>query len=254
MRKLLITLAGVALLAGCGSSGTSSHKSAATTPQISIPRARSGGLTYHPKIDPAKFTNQVTNPYWPMRPGRTWVYDGVKDGAPEHVVVTVKPETKTIMGVRCVVITDTVTANGSLAEKTTDWYAQDSAGNVWYFGEDSKDYKNGVVVSTQGTWEAGVDGAQPGIVAQAKPRRGPTYRQEYRPGVAEDMAKVIQVGAVERVPAGTFRDTIVTLDTDPLNPAKIEHKSYAPGVGPVHVKRQGSAHTEEIKLVKVIGR
>jgi hypothetical protein len=245
MRKLMTALGGVALLAGCGSAA---HKPASSTPQISIPRAQTGGPPYHPKIDPAKFTNHITNPYWPMKPGATWTYVGRKDGAPERVVVTVSHATKTIMGVRCVVVTDVVTTNSTLAEKTTDWYAQDAAGNLWYFGEDSKDYKNGVVVSTAGTWEAGVDGALPGVIIQAHPRLGVTYRQEYRPGVALDKAKAIAIGATERTPAGTFRDVVITLDTDPLNPAKVEHKSFARGVGPVHVKRRGSAHTEEIKL------
>jgi hypothetical protein len=247
MRRLFILFVGVAgVLAGCGSSGSSSQK---PTTQIKIPRTAPRGAPYHPKIDPARFTTHITNRYWPLKPGAVWTYDGTKDGAPEHVVVTVARTTKTIMGVRCVVVNDVVTANSTLEENTTDWYAQDASGNLWYFGEDSKDYKNGVVVSTQGTWEAGVDGAQPGIVVQGKPKPGPTYRQEYRPGVAEDMARVLRTNAVERVPAGSFRHVVETYDTDPLNPDKIERKFYAPGVGPVHVVRTGSAHQEEIKLV-----
>jgi hypothetical protein len=151
--------------------------------------------------------------------------------------------------VKCAVISDIVTSNDTLVEKTTDWYAQDKVGNVWYFGEDSKDYTNGVVSSTQGTWEAGVDNAQPGIVMHAKPKIGEEYRQEYRPGVAEDKGNVLQVDALLKVPYGSYNHVVLTLDTDPLNPDKIEHKWYGAGIGMLAAVREGSAHHESIKLV-----
>jgi hypothetical protein len=250
MRRLLLIPIGLSLVVtGCGSG---SSKAPAPAPKIAIHRVPTSGAAYHPKIDPRNFSDRITNKYWPMKPGTTWTYTGQKDGQPEKVVVVVKKTSKTIMGVRTVVVQDTVTTNNTLAENTTDWYAQDKQGNLWYFGEDSKDYKNGVVVSTQGTWEAGVDGAQPGIVVKARPTAdGKTYRQEFRPGVAEDMAKILSTNGAEKVPAGSFKRIVHTLDTDPLNPDKIEHKFYAPGVGPVHVKRTGSAHSEETRLVKV---
>jgi hypothetical protein len=248
-RKCVIVLGLAAGLAGCGSSSSSSQTPAASTPPIKIQTTPTPGSTYHPKIVPADFTTHITNRFWPLKPGATWTYDGTKDHVPEHVVITVARDTKTILGVTCLVVHDRVTINGSLEENTTDWYAQDRAGSVWYFGEDSKDYKNGVVVSTQGTWEAGVDGAQPGVVITGIPKPGPTYRQEYRPGVAEDMARVLTTSSVQRVPAGTFRHVVETYDTDPLNPQKVERKFWAPGVGPVHVIRIGSFHQEEIKLI-----
>jgi hypothetical protein len=253
LRILLIigSLVAVLAAAACGSSATSSQTSTSPTPQIQLSESPVSGASYNPSIVPSNFTDQITNKYWPLTPGNTWVYDGTKDGVPQHVVVQVQNTSRTIAGVRCVVVIDTVTMNSSLEEKTTDWYAQDKQGNVWYFGEDSKDYKNGVVVSTAGTWETGVDGALPGIIVQSNPQTGtPTYRQEYRPGVAEDMARVISLSATQKVPAGTFHNTLALLDTDPLNPTKIEHKYYAPGVGPVFVKRVGSAHREVISLVK----
>ena len=167
---------------------------------------------------------------------------------PEHVVVTVLRQPKMIMGVKCLTVHDVVTVNGSLEENTYDWYAQDRAGNIWYFGESVKEYKNGVVISTSGTWEYGINGAQPGIAVKANPHPGPTYRQEYLPGVAEDMARVLTTSALVAVPAGTFHHVMETYDTDPLNPQKVERKFYAPGIGLVRAVRIGSFHQEDIKL------
>jgi hypothetical protein len=258
MRKFLIVLTVVPALAlgtvlsACGSSNsTSSSKSAAASsaPQISIQRTTPTGPPYHPTINPANFTTHFTNHYWPLKPGATWTYEGTKDGMPEHVVIVVQRQPRTVFGVKTLTIVDTVTINGSLEEKTTDWYAQDKSGAVWYFGEDSKDYKNGAVSSTQGTWESGVDGALPGVIIQGNPKPGPVYRQEYRPGVAEDMAKVLSTSETQKVPAGTFHGVVQTFDTDPLNPDKVERKYFAPGVGPVHVVRVGGTHHEEIKLI-----
>jgi hypothetical protein len=237
-----------ALLAACGSS-SAKPAAASSTPQIQLQRTTPSGPPYHPKIDPASFTTNFTNRYWPLRPGATWTYDGTKDGQPERVVVEVTHTPRTVFGVRCVTVVDTVTINGSLEEKTTDWYAQDRTRAVWYFGEDSKDYKNGAVSSTAGTWEAGVDGALPGVIIQGVPKPGPTYRQEYRPGVAEDMARVLTSNAAQQVPAGSFHGVVETYDTDPLNPDKVEKKFFAPGVGPVHTIRVGGSHHEEIELI-----
>jgi hypothetical protein len=238
-----------ALFAACGSSSSSKPATASATPQIQLQKTGPTGPPYHPKIEPASFTTNFTNHYWPLKPGATWTYEGLKDGLPEHVVIVVTKTPRTVFGVRCVTVVDTVTINGSLEEKTTDWYAQDKTGAIWYFGEDSKDYKNGAVSSTQGTWEAGVDGALPGVVIRGTPRPGPTYRQEFRPGVAEDMARVMTTSAVQTVPAGTFHGVVETYDTDPLNPDKKETKFFAPGIGPVHTIRVGGTHHEEIKLI-----
>ena len=249
VRKLtIILLASTATFcAACGSS----DKPAPTT-RASVSAQGSGhsvDTSYNPKIVPAQFTSRITNTYWPMKPGAKWVYTGTKDGAPQRVDVAVSRQAKTVLGVRCIVVSDVVTSNHTLVEKTTDWYAQDRQGNVWYFGEHTKEYKNGVVTSTHGTWEAGVDNAKPGIVVQGTPRVGGYYRQEYRPGQAEDKAKVVSISASGRVPAGTFHRVLLTRDIDPLNPDKVEHKWYAAGVGPIHVLRIGSAHHEQTKLV-----
>jgi hypothetical protein len=244
-------------LAGCGSSGTKLG-SPKTTTSSSIGQAPTSTATasltipvnYHPKIDPAKFTNKVTNAYFPMSPGKTLHYRGKRDGVPTEHTFTVTHQTKIVMGVRVAVIKDIVTQNQSLVEKTTDWYAQDAAGNVWYFGEDTAEYQNGVVTSTAGTWEAGVDKAQAGIVMPAVPRVGDSFRQEYRPGVAMDEATILSVNATARVPAGTFHQLVVTFDKNPLDPSKKERKFYARGVGFVRAVLHGGGHTETTELVR----
>jgi hypothetical protein len=249
---LMLALAAALPAAGCGSS----DKPAPTHKLAGAPVVATTGSPasdYNPTIRPADFTNNITNPYWPLKPGTSWTFDGTKDGAPQHVEVSVTNEHKQILGVDCVVVRDVVTVNSTLHEKTVDWYAQDRRGNIWYFGEDTKEYTNGVVSSTFGTWEAGVDNAKPGMVIQADPKPGGYYRQEYRPGLAEDQAKVIAVDDTEKVPMGTFSHVVVTKDIDPLNPDKVEHKWYAKGIGPVHVHRIGSSHQEDIKLVSKRG-
>ncbi len=161
-------------------------------------------------------------------------------------------ETKVIQGVTCVIVRDTVTSNGALVELTVDWYAQAANGDVWYFGEDTKEYTNGAVSSTHGSWEAGVDNAQPGVVMEANPKVGDFYHQEFRPGEAEDMAKVLQLDATKQVPGGSFTNVLVTEDSDPLNPDKTDEKSYASGVGLVYSKRIRTGHNEEMFYTKTI--
>ncbi len=253
----VLTIGIAALGAACGSSGaklgspTTTTSPPAPTPATAAPTTNplAVGANYHPKIDPGKFTDHVTNPYFPLVPGKTLHYRGVRDGKPTEHAFTVTRQTRVVMGVRCAVISDVVTQNQSLVEKTTDWYAQDAAGNVWYFGEDTAEYQNGVVTSTAGTWEAGVDKAQPGIVMPATPKVGATYRQEYRPGVALDQAKILRVDARVHAPAGTFTRTVVTLDKNPLDPSKIERKWYARGVGFVQAILHGGGHSETTRLV-----
>jgi hypothetical protein len=246
------------LLAACGSSGTKLVSPTTTTTSASPPPTTTApvtnaleiGANYHPKIDPAKFTNRVTNKYFPLVPGKALHYTGVRDGKPTQHTFTVTRDTKVVMGVRCSVIKDIVTQNQTLVEKTTDWYAQDTGGNVWYFGEDTAEYQNGVVTSTAGTWEAGVDMAQPGIVMPAHPKVGDAFRQEYRPGVALDEARILSVSDHVRVPAGTFSPAIVTFDRNPLDPSKRERKWYVAAVGFVQAVLHGGGHSETTKLVK----
>jgi len=188
-------------------------------------------------LDPAGFSIRINNPYWPMRPGNRWVYrETDTTGARQRVVVTVTTKTKLIAnGITARVIRDVATQKGELVETTDDWYAQDRAGNIWYLGEATVEYANGRPVSTAGSFEAGVDGAQPGIAMPGKPVPGLSYRQEYYAGEAEDEAAVITVGQEQvQVPFGHFpRGVLMTRDLVPLEPKVQELKFYAPGVGPV---------------------
>jgi hypothetical protein len=201
----------VSVLAGCGKKTTE-------------PR-------YEVAVDPADFVVGIDNAYLPLTPGTAFVYQGTKDGRPETNRVYVSGETKVIMGVTCVVVKDTVLVDGNLEEATLDWYAQDTEGNVWYLGEDSKEYQDGVVVSTAGSWEAGVDGALPGIVMLANPDVGHSYRQEYLRGVAEDKADVQSLSGSVTVPYGSFNGCLVTKEWTALEPGVVEYKYYGTGVG-----------------------
>jgi hypothetical protein len=213
-----------------------------------------GGDAYQPVIDPADFPTSTTvdNPYFPLVPGTTYRYIATTDEGTEEIVVTVTNETKEIMGVTCVVVRDTVTVDGELVEDTFDWYAQDKYGNVWYFGEESKQYEDGDLVSLEGSWKAGVDGAQPGIIMEADPVVGDLYRQEFAPGEAEDMGEVLALGETVTVPAGTFTDCLKTKDFTPMEPEVVEHKYYAPGVGVVkEVMVEGG--TDIVELMEIVG-
>jgi hypothetical protein len=206
---------------------------------------------YKPVIDPANFVHEITNPYFPLKPGMVLKFEGTRDGVPRRDEMTVTSETKTIMGVKCVVVRDIASTDTEIVEKTVDWYAQDKDGHVWYFGEDTAEYSNGKVISTDGTWMAGVDGALPGIIMRATPKAGDAYRQEYRPGVAEDYAKVVKVDDTASGPLGNYTAVVVTEDTDLLDKAKFEHKYYAPNVGMIGSDGMVGGH-HEIRTLKSI--
>jgi hypothetical protein len=186
---------------------------------------------YAPRIDPAEFTATITNPYLPLRPGNRWVYEGRTGDGFERKVVEVTDETRTVMGVTCVVVKDTVTLDGQLYEDTVDWFAEDRTGAVWSFGEATRKRADDGTFTPAGSWEAGMKGAQPGVVMPADPRPGGPYRQEYLPGEAEDMARVLTGAEALRVPFGSYVQVVVTRDWSPLDPGVAEHKHYAPGVG-----------------------
>ena len=242
---LLLFLALLALVAGCGSDGDEGGTTTAATG--TTPAAVESDLPQADEpveLDPADFTTDIDNPYWPMPKGARWVY--LSDA--ERIVVEVTDRRKKIAGVEALVLRDTVYQRdgGGFVEVTDDWYAQDTEGNVWYLGEDTKEYKNGEVTSTKGSWEHGVDGAYAGIIMPAKPRPGLVYRQEYYEGEAEDEGRVLSVDERVTVPFGSFDGVVQTEDTTPLEPGVVEYKYYARGVGHVLRTSQDGGGREEL--------
>jgi hypothetical protein len=201
------------------------------------------------KLNPADFTVRIDNPYWPMRPGSRWVYrETDTEGARQRVIVTVTRRTKLIAnGITARVVRDVVTEKGKPVEKTSDWYAQDKAGNIWYLGEATTAYEKGKPVSTEGSFEAGVDGAQAGVIMPARLRVGQHYRQEYLEGQAEDRASTFSLNERAEVPFRYFPKALMIREENPLEPRNLEYKFYARGVGPVlAVSVSGGSDREEL--------
>ena len=183
---------------------------------------------------PSQFVRHVDNPWFPLTPGTRYVYRGVKDGKPSRDVVAVTHATRTILGVRATAVRDLLYLSGRLEERTTDWYAQDRAGNVWYLGEATVELdRSGHVTSREGSWLAGVRGARPGIYMPGAPEVGVTGRQEYLKGHAEDHFKVVALGARVATPRLTSMRALLTEEWTPLEPGVLDHKFYVRGIGTV---------------------
>ncbi len=170
------------------------------------------GGDHAPTVDAADFVDGVDHPYLPLTPGSSWVYEGVDDGETERVEIEVTDERRTVMGVSATVVRDTVYEDGEMVEDTYDWFAQDLDGNVWYLGEDSSEFEDGELVGTEGSWEAGVDGALPGIVMLASPEIGDAYRQEFYEDEAEDMAEI---------PITSRRSPVTSTSTRSVSPSSV---------------------------------
>jgi hypothetical protein len=213
-------------------------------------REGTGTPTSAADIDPGDFVSRIDNPYMPLEPGTTLTYEGAAGDGQERTVVEVTHDTRQILGVTVTVVRDRVYRDDEVIEDTRDWFAQDREGNVWYFGEDSRDMRNGEVVSREGSWEAGRDGARPGIVMPADPQPGDAYDQEVAPGVAEDKAEVLSLDETVEVPYSSYDNVLQTKDTNPLEPNAVEHKFYARGVGLVAEEEAGTGE-ERSELVDV---
>jgi len=194
---------------------------------------RLGGGAYQPELDPAGFVEGITNPYFPLVPGTTLIYEHHTPDGLERDVTHVTHDVKEILGIPCTVVRDVVTLDGEVIEDTLDWYAQDIDGNVWYMGEEAKDYEEDELISIEGSWRAGRDGALPGIIMEAHPMVGDFYRQEYYPDEAEDVAGVRNLDRTVTVPYGTFDHCLMTDEFSPIEPGVIESKLYAEGIGTV---------------------
>ena len=240
---LVVLLAAFAVAACGGDDDGNGSASRADLPQGSEPV----------DLDPADFTTRIDNPFRPMAPGSRRVYRSTdSEGTVQRVEVKVTPRTKRIAnGIETRVVRDMVTEDGQLVEAGYDWYAQDSAGNVWYLGEEVKEYDDGKVNATS-SWEAGVDGAQPGVVMAAEPQVGMTYRQMHYAGEDEDRAEVLSIDERAEAPAGYFTDVVAIKDSSPLEPKVFEYKLFARGVGLVRAFEVsgGSGHEELLSYSK----
>ena len=243
-RALPLIIAATILCAGCTSSATT--PSATTPPSTTAPESSPAASSSAPhstlptgaepvNLNPADFTADITHPYWPMKPGTRWTYRDVDEkGEAQDVVVVATTKTKKLAnGVTARVVRDTVRSEGEVVEDTFDWYAQDSAGNVWYMGEDTAEFENGKIASREGSFEAGAGGALPGILLPANPQVGQNYRQEYLKGEAEDNGEVLGLNQLVEVPTGHFSGALLTRDTTNLEPDVVQYKLYAPDTGPV---------------------
>jgi hypothetical protein len=222
---IMVATAAAALAAGTVTACSSSkdHGSAKPTPKYTV------------SYQPADFTADVTNPWFPLKPGTTLVYRGEEDGKAEVDNFTTTTETVTIGGVPCRVVRDQVYLEGVLAEDTRDYYTQDSHGTVWYFGEDTAELdKHGKVTSREGTWRTGRNGALPGGFMPAVPRVGEQRRQEYYRGHAEDYFQVLTLSSGQ----------LETREWSPLEPDVAEQKTYRQGTGMVgdKVVKGGDEH------------
>jgi hypothetical protein len=241
MKKAIAAMALVTIvLAGCGDDGSSTPADSADS---GLPQGAEAA-----NLDPADFTTEIDNQFFPLPPGARWVYREFDAESSQRVVVTVTPKTKLVAnGVEARVVQDVVSEDGEIVENTYDYYAQDGDGNVWYLGEATTEYENGKPVSRKGSFEAGVDGAEAGVIMPADPEPGLSYRQEYYEGEAEDRGAIVSTDEQVESPLGRFQGAIETRDTNPLEPKVNEHKFFAPGVGMVlAIDISGGASREEL--------
>jgi len=246
----VVSLALVAPGVPATATGTATD-TATQSPECRLPGFGSGP-SYHPRIDPADFTSTVDNPYYPLTPRRTLVYAGIKDGKAAINVFAPSLRTRMVDGVRTRIVEDRLYLDGTLEERTADYYAQDRCGNVWYFGEDTATLDGrGRVVDTSGSFLAGVDGAQPGVFMQARPELGRNFRQEWYRGEAEDVFVAVGLDAPVTVPYGSFRHALRTRETTALEPGVVDNKYFVRGIGEV-AELAVKGPTEKLLLVDVL--
>jgi hypothetical protein len=208
------------LLAACSDSTATGPNAATGNLPVNRPTATLSGHS---------FTPGSNHPFFPLVPGTTFHYRNTPGHGLEDFEVTTA--TKVIQGITVAVIHDVSRLKGEIIEDTFDWFAQDEVGNVWYFGEDTHTFEHGQPTGSVGSWEAGVNGAQAGIIMEAHPTVGDTYREEFAPGVAEDMATVESLSARAEAPYGTFTNCLKTKNFTPLDPGAFENKYYCANVG-----------------------
>ena len=257
MRRILMTAGLPAVLvtaAVCAAPTASANRGPRATAAATCPLPKFGpGNRYHPQIRASHFTPNVTNAWFPLAPGKILLYTGDKDRVPAIDIFVPTRRTKLIDGVRTRVVEDRLYTRGFLAERTSDYYAQDRCGNVWYFGEDTAELnRHGKVTSRSGSFHAGLNGAQPGVLMQAHPQIGRKFRQEWAPGQAEDKYHALDFSSSARVPFGSFHRTLLrTAETTALEPGVLDNKYYLRGVGSVLETTIKGGH-ETLRLSEVI--
>lgn len=237
MKRTLVLVAAALSAAGCASQSSGAAKG----PAGAAPAAQT------------RFVSQVDNPWFPLKPGTVYRYRGIKDGQASNEVFAVTHGSRVIQGVRCTVVRDLLYIRGRLHERTTDWYAQDTAGNVWYYGEATAELStSGKVVSHEGSWRAGVNGARAGIYMPAHPRPGGSGRQEFYRGHAEDQFTVVSLSARVRTAGASSDHALLTKEFTRLEPGVLDHKYYVRGIGTV-LERTVRGGNERNELVSVTG-
>ncbi len=213
-----------------------------------------GEARYDPGFDPVDFDSDFgdltrPNPYAPLGIGNHWSYAGGE----ETVEIEVLDKTKLIDGVTCIVVNDRVEVDGELVEDTDDWFAQAKNGDVYYCGEEVKDYESFAgdnprepeLVAIDGSFKWGRNGDKGGIIFLYTPQVGATYRQELSVGNAEDAATVLsthyrygrQATLDQYVPRAFVQrfcsagNCVVTAEASPISPGVFERKYYASGIG-----------------------
>jgi hypothetical protein len=246
LSKAALALGVLAVLgSGCGSSHKAKSASSSDASKLAPIHGR-----YSPSIRTADFVGTIDSRYLPFKPGTAYHFEGVKGKTPQTDDEVVTHQTKTILGVKCTVVRDTVSEHGKAVERTYDYYAQDKHGNVWYMGELSLEKQHGRMVKASDSWESGVNGGKPGILVPGHPRVGDAYRQEYYPpGQALDEARVVSLNGSVKVPYGSYSKLLVTSERSPLEP-QTEQKYYAPGLGELK-EEVVKGHHEEFHLVRV---
>jgi hypothetical protein len=254
--RRVIALVFAVLVSACSSSSAARSSAApsgtAGTSAAAVPASSLAPIhgTYSPSIEPADFVTTIDNPYWPLKPGTAYHYQGVRGSTPQTDDEVVTRKTKQILGITCTVVRDNVSEQGVAVERTLDYYAQDTQGNVWYMGEDSFERRHGRMVRASDSWLSGVNGGEPGIIMPANPQPNEQYRQEYYPpGEALDEATVLRLDGSVTVPNGSYSGVLVTSEYSPLEP-QTEQKYYAPGVGEVE-ETVVKGHHEEFQLVGI---
>ena len=240
VRKLLAAVAAMALAGAI----------AVWVTQADASPGGGSSVSYEPVLSPANFVGVIDNPYFPLPVGRTLIYRGIKDGQSMVDTVTVTNQTKVIEGITATAVSDVSTHESTVLEKTTDWYAQDATGTVWYLGEDTSAFNPNGTVDTSGSWQSGVNDGEPGIIMESNSQIPDAYRQEYAAGNAEDTAWIVNTSGSITIPLGRVHNVLTSLEFARIEPGVIDQKIYAPGLG-IAVERSMTGPLEVDRLVNV---